>query len=151
MTTGAEQKDERRAQAVEIRQRVDSGEDFGELAKQVSEAGTRDKGGLLGPLTSEDLAEVLVTAAFELSPGTVSEVIETPYGFHIIQVESRVESHVKPLDEIRDQLRTFLENRKYRAELETFLSKAREESEWCVKPKHQELLAVPGPTSCEKI
>lgn len=144
-------KDARREKAVEIRASALAGEDFSDLAKQWSEAGTRENGGLLGPLPREDLSEILADVAFTLPAGEVSDVMETPYGFHIVRVESRIEDRAKTLDEIREDLRKLLENTKYAADVREFLERARKDSEWCVKPKHQNLLSTPAPATCERL
>jgi hypothetical protein len=77
--------------------------------------------------------------------------VETPYGFLIIKVVSRVDEHTKAIDEVRENIRAFLRTRKFRTDLEAFLEKARAESEWCVKPKHAKLLSVPAPPPCERM
>lgn len=140
----------RRSEAADIRQRLQSGADFAELAKQVSEAGSKDDGGLVGPLKRADLGEHL-NQALTLPVGEVSEVLESPHGLHIIRVESRSERTIKPLEEVREGLRRQLEERRYREELKGFLEKARAEAEWCVKPRYKNLLSVPSPESCERL
>jgi parvulin-like peptidyl-prolyl isomerase len=151
LADSAERKDERRAEAAECRRRAAAGEDFASLAKELSEAGTAANGGKLGPLKRADLAEALGNVTFTLPVGEISELMETPYGFHIIKVVSRIDEHTKPLDDVRERVRDHLQNRKFRTELDAFLEKARAESEWCVKPKHAELLSVPPPPPCERL
>jgi len=146
-----EKKAERRSSAQEIWQRATSGELFGPLAKEFSDAGTASNGGEFGPLKKSDLSEMLVEAAFTLPIGGVSELMETPYGFHIIKVVSRMEDHTEPLEEVSDRIRNYLRDQKFKTDLEAFLERARAESEWCVKPKHQHLLSVPAPPPCERL
>jgi parvulin-like peptidyl-prolyl isomerase len=143
-------KETKRPQAEELRQRVLAGEDFAALAGEFSQAGTQENGGVLGPLPMSDLSESLAREASRLPVGGLSDVMETPYGFHIIRVDSRKEDRVQPLDEIREKLRDELEDRKYRTQVEEFISRVREEGEWCVKPKFQDRLSRPAPTTCEK-
>jgi parvulin-like peptidyl-prolyl isomerase len=88
-------------------------------------------------------------AAFGIPVGTVSEVLESPHGLHILQVESRTERSTKPLEEVRETLRRQLEESKYKVELQAFLDKARADAEWCVKPRYKELLSIPAPASCQ--
>jgi parvulin-like peptidyl-prolyl isomerase len=151
LAENAERKAERRAEAEEAWRRATSDEDFATLAKEISEAGTSAGGGKFGPLKKPDLAEALAEVAYTLPVGGVSELMETPYGFHIVKVVSRIDEHTKPLDEVRKPIREYLQSRKFRTELESFLEKARAESEWCVKPKHAELLSVPPPPPCERL
>ena len=144
-------KSELRPRAEEIWQRATSGEDFGELALEYSDAGTSENGGKFGPLKRSELAETLAEPAFMLPEGSVSDLMETPYGFHIIKVDSRIDDHLQTLQEVRDDLRRELRNRKFQQEFDVFIERVRAESEWCVKPKHKELLSVPLPPPCERL
>ncbi len=140
----------RRSEIDAIRARLEDGEDFAAVAREVSEAGTQESGGDLGTLKQSDISEVLEAPAFGLPVGTVSDVLETSYGFHIIRVESRTDEHIVPLDEIRDRLRQFLSDRKYATEVEGFLEKARAKAQWCVRPEYAEELAV-RPPPCQSL
>jgi len=124
---------ERRAEAERIRQRALDGEDFAELAKSVSEAGTKDNGGLLAPARHGDLSEQLEGPAFSLPIGSISDVIEADYGFHLIRLESRTEAVPRPYDEIHDRLRDHLEDLRYSTERATYMKQVRDSSEWCVE------------------
>ena len=68
--------------------------------------------------------------------GEVAEMLELPYGFHIVKVESRTEESMRPLDEVRATIRGNLENRKFVEGLQEFLARAREESEWRVNESY---------------
>jgi len=138
----------RRLEAEAAHERVLSGEDFAGVASEVSEAGTADGGGLLGTFEPGELAPLIEEMAFGLPVGQVSEVRETPYGFHIVMVEERKEEYVRSLDEVREELRGTLEKEKFARELETFLQKARAASNWCVKPRYEKLLSIPPPETC---
>jgi parvulin-like peptidyl-prolyl isomerase len=102
-------------------------------------------------LKRNDLSETLAEPAFALPVGEVSEVMETPYGFHIIKVESRIDPHLQPLEEAESKIRAYLRERKFRDDLAAFLERARSESEWCVKPKYEDLLSIPAPPPCERL
>ena len=146
-----EQKSELRPRAQEIWRRVDSGEDFGELAREFSEAGTSENGGRFGPLKKTELAGTLAEPAFMLPEGGVSELMETPYGFHIIKVDSRIDDHLRTMKEVREALRRDLRNQKFQQEYKVFMERVRAESDWCIKPKHKALLSVPPPPPCERL
>jgi parvulin-like peptidyl-prolyl isomerase len=79
-----------REKAQEVLKRVRAGEDFAALAKEFSsDPGSKDKGGDLGWFGSGQMIAEFEKAAFALKPGEVSDVVQSPYGFHIIKLEER--------------------------------------------------------------
>jgi parvulin-like peptidyl-prolyl isomerase len=78
-----------REKAQEVLKRARSGEDFGKLAQEFSTDGSKDKGGDLGWFGHGQMVPEFEKAAFALKPGEISEVVQTPYGFHIIKLEDR--------------------------------------------------------------
>jgi NIMA-interacting peptidyl-prolyl cis-trans isomerase 1 len=80
--------------ALELAQRLAAGEDFATLAKAESDCTTSSKGGFLGGFDRGAMHPAFDAAAFALEPGQMSEVIETPFGYHIIQREELAEVHI---------------------------------------------------------
>lgn len=79
-----------RTQLAELRERVLKGENFAMLATLYSQdPGSAKKGGELGFFTRGDMVASFEAAAFALKPGEVSPIVETTYGFHIIQLIER--------------------------------------------------------------
>jgi hypothetical protein len=79
----------RRAQAEQVLRSLRNGADFAALAKRFSTDGSKDKGGELGWFGRGQMAPVFENAAYALRVGQISEVIETQFGLHIIQLEGR--------------------------------------------------------------
>ena len=70
-----------------IRERIIGGERFATLARLYSEdPGSSRKGGELGMASKTIFWPAFSDAAMSLKPGTVSQIVETPDGFHIIEV-----------------------------------------------------------------
>lgn len=87
----------------QLRKRLQSGEDFVELAKQHSDKG--DEHVDLGFFKRGELAEEFEVVAFSLDAGEISPVFATPFGYHLITVTERKPATPKPFDEVRDQVR----------------------------------------------
>jgi peptidyl-prolyl cis-trans isomerase SurA len=76
-----------REKLLELRERIIKGERFAPLAVAYSEdRASATKGGELGMRSREELVKAFADAAFNLKPGQVSNIVETEYGFHIIQL-----------------------------------------------------------------
>lgn len=78
-------KDEALATVTRLKQEVEAGSDFAELAKRHSDCPSGQDGGDLGYFGRGQMVPEFEDAAFKLQPGQVSEVIETAFGYHIIQ------------------------------------------------------------------
>ncbi len=71
----------------EIQERIRQGEDFAELAKLYSEdPGTASNGGALGFVEKGTLFQSFEETAFQMEPGEISDVVETPVGLHLIRL-----------------------------------------------------------------
>ena len=100
------------AKAEKARERAIAGEDFAELAREMSEGPSAPKGGDLGFFTREQMVPAFADAAFALEPGQISEVVRSPFGFHVIKVEEKRPAGTLPLDEVSDDLRAMLVQQK---------------------------------------
>src|SRR5262249_61240498 len=82
---------EARTKAEDVLAKVKAGSDFAELAKKESQdPGSASKGGDLGLFARGRMVPAFEAAAFALEPGGVSDIVETPFGFHIIKVDEKV-------------------------------------------------------------
>jgi parvulin-like peptidyl-prolyl isomerase len=98
-----------RAKAEDARRRAIAGEDFVELARELSEEKeTAANGGDLGFFTYGQTAPTFAAAAFALEPGGISSVVRTDFGMHVIKVEEKQPARLVPLDEASDQIRKIL-------------------------------------------
>lgn len=86
---------------------------FAALAKQYSDDKvSAQKGGDLGFFTRNDMVKPFADAAFTLKPGTVSEIVVTDYGNHIIIVTDKAAAGIQPFEKMKDEIQTYLEQKK---------------------------------------
>ena len=98
--------DEIKKKAEDVLKQVKKGAKFEDLAKKYSEdPGTKDKGGDLGFIVQGQTVPEFEKVAFSLQPGSVSDLVKTQYGFHIIKVLAKETAHTKPFDEVKDSIR----------------------------------------------
>ena len=99
---------ESRARAAQILQLSRQGKAFAELAKQYSEGSQRQQGGDYGWRERSFFRKELADVAFSLKPGQVSNVIETPEAFYLMQVEEARLARTKALSEVRAEAEKIL-------------------------------------------
>jgi peptidyl-prolyl cis-trans isomerase C len=100
-----------RDKAAAILKRVKSGDpaDFAKIATETSEdPGSAPNGGDLGFFAKGQMVPAFEAAAFALKPGAISDLVETPFGFHIIKVIEKRAPRTAALDTVKAQIKEFL-------------------------------------------
>lgn len=111
-----------RAKAEDLLKQVKAGKDFAELAKANSQdPGSAPKGGDLGYFEQGEMVGPFNDAAFALKPGQVSDVVETPFGFHIIKVVDKQPGGVVPFEQAKTQIEQYLEQQNRQKETQAFV------------------------------
>jgi peptidyl-prolyl cis-trans isomerase D len=107
------------AEAAEVKKKAEDvlnkakhGGNFADLAKQYSEDTTKDKGGDLSWIVRGQTVPEFETAAFSLPKGSISDLVKTQYGFHIIQVIDRETARTQTLDEVKPSIVNQLQQQK---------------------------------------
>jgi len=107
---------QKRQLAEKILAEAKAGKDFAQLARQYSDdPGSAGKGGDLGYFPRGTMVTAFEEAAFSLRPGEVSDIVETPFGLHIIKCDGRIEAGIQPLSEVADQVKAAVISEKSRA------------------------------------
>jgi peptidyl-prolyl cis-trans isomerase D len=96
--------EEIRKKAEDVLKKAKSGANFGDLAKQYSEDTSKDKGGDLDWIVRGQTVAEFEQAAFSLPIGSVSDLVKTQYGFHIVKVIDRQAARTQTLDEVFPQI-----------------------------------------------
>lgn len=123
----AEDREKLLAEARDLRARAVAGENFARLAEEFSQdPGSARHGGDLGFFTRGVMVEPFDNAAFSLDIGEISDVVETPFGYHIIKLEER---RGPTLDEIQDSFREQARASKVMAATQEYISQLTESLE----------------------
>lgn len=94
-----------REKAEQVAARIRGGEPFEKVAEELSEdPGSKEMGGDLGFFPRGRMVPAFEEAAFGLEPGTVSDPVKTPYGFHVIRVEEKRPAKLIPFEEAKASL-----------------------------------------------
>jgi parvulin-like peptidyl-prolyl isomerase len=118
-----------RERMVPILERARAGEDFAALAREHSDdSATAGNGGDTGFFHRGQMVPAFEEAAFALQAGEISELVETPFGVHIIRMEQRKPARLLPLDEVRDPLREHMREEKMAAAVEAETARLRREA-----------------------
>lgn len=104
----AEEKKKARRKIEEARGQIVKGEPFEKVAKKDSEDLAAKGGGDLGYIFPGFMPEPFEKAAFSLPKGKLSEIIETQYGYHVLEVLDKKPAGVASYDEKKDWLRNYL-------------------------------------------
>ena len=98
------QDDDARAKAEAIRTRLVAGEPFAKLAADASDAPSKANGGLIGPVSHDELAAALQALVDKMKVGDITEVIRTTRGYQILKLEARTETQVRTFEQARDDI-----------------------------------------------
>jgi len=101
-----ETKAQKMKQAEKIREQVTAsqGKDFEKVAAEVSDCPSKAKGGKLGILSRGQAVKPFEDAAFNQKVGEVGPVVETQFGYHVIEVLDHMDASKAPLSEVKEKI-----------------------------------------------
>jgi peptidyl-prolyl cis-trans isomerase C len=123
----AAEKAKAKAKAEDLLKRAQKGEDFGKLAGENSEdPGSKIHGGDLPWFTHGQMEPSFDKAAFALTkPNELSPVVESPFGYHVIQLVEREGAGVAPFEMVKGQIGEFLKQRQSQEKLAAHVQELR--------------------------
>lgn len=120
---------EARKRAERVRELVEGGQDFSSLAKKFSELPSAVDGGNIGTFQVNEMADYMKTAVTSLTPGQVSEIVETPDGYQFFKLLSSQDGGVvvqAPYESVREEIKKKLHEEKLETEFKAWVKKIRD-------------------------
>jgi peptidyl-prolyl cis-trans isomerase C len=122
-TADAAAKQQAKTKAEAVLKDLKGGKDFAAAAKENSQdPGSAPSGGDLGFFEQGQMVPPFEQAAFALKPGAMSELVESPFGFHIIKVAEKQDARVVPLEEAKPKIDEFLSSQNRQTQTQAFVS-----------------------------
>jgi foldase protein PrsA len=114
--------------AKEVKEKLDNGGDFAELAKEYStDTSNAESGGELGFFAKGEMVAEFDEKAFTMKKGEISEPVKTEFGYHIIKVTDKKEAKEAVLDEHKEEVKDLLFDQALQTEYGTWLEEQKEE------------------------
>ncbi len=121
-----------RDKAEGIRARIAKGEAFEKVAAEVSDAPSKANGGLIGPISRDEMNEELLKMIAKIKVGDMTPVMNTGTGAQFFKLESNIDSTTLPFESARAQIADRLVGEKMGGELKKYLQRLRAQAiiEW---------------------
>jgi peptidyl-prolyl cis-trans isomerase SurA len=124
--------DEAREKAAAIRERIVKGEAFEKVAAAESDAPSKANGGLIGPISRDEMNEELLKTISKMKVGDITPVINTANGAQFFQLASSIESTALPFEQARPRIADRISSEKMGVEFRKYMTRLRSEAliEW---------------------
>src|SRR6185295_11472389 len=124
----AEQKKLKRQQLEKLRERAVAGEDFMTLVQKFSEdRGLAETKGEYTITRSDSFSPEFKSAAFSLEPGKISDIVTTPFGFHVVKVLEKIPAQKTELEKVSKELKDFLLQQSVQKAMPDYFAKLKKE------------------------
>ncbi|MFZ5569757.1 MAG: peptidylprolyl isomerase [Thermodesulfobacteriota bacterium] len=121
----AAQKAKAKKEMEDIQARLKKGESFAELAKSKSQCPSSAKGGDLGFFRKGQMVKPFEDAAFGLEPGQTSGIVETEFGYHLIQLAEKKPAGTVSYEEAKPKITEFLKRQQMEKNFKQYLDSLR--------------------------
>jgi len=111
-----------------IRKQLVDGADFGKIAKESSECPSKDRGGDLGTFPRGRMVKPFEEAAFTQKVNEIGPVVETKFGYHVIEVTEHNQAKGKSIEEVKITITETLQNQKKQQMAKTYLDGLKEKA-----------------------
>ena len=124
--------DDAREKAAALRERIVKGEPFEKVAGEASDAPSKANGGLIGPISRDEMNEELLKMISSMKVGDITPVLNTPTGAQFFQLQSSIESTTLPFESARARIADRLSSEKMEGEFRKYMARLRTQAiiEW---------------------
>jgi peptidyl-prolyl cis-trans isomerase SurA len=124
--------DEARDKAAAIRERIAKGEAFEKVAAEVSDSPSKANGGLIGPISRDEMNEELLKMLSKMKVGDMTPVVNIATGAQFFQLQSSIESTTLPFEQARPRIADRISGEKIGAEFKKYMARLRSQAliEW---------------------
>ncbi len=126
---GDAERTEARKKIERVKEKLEEGGIFADLAQGYSEGPSKDNGGALGYIQRGQTVKPFEEAAFALKPGEISDIVETKFGFHLIQVTDKKPAGMKSFEESKERIQQYLQRSKVSESVAAYLESLKEEAD----------------------
>ena len=124
--------------------RVQDGEDFGEIAKRLSDGSTKSQGGFLGVYKRGELSKELEDKVFKMKRKELTEVMETKQGYLVLVVLEHYDEGEQSLAKVKNEIMDKLYSGRMEPAMREYLKTLREQSYVVIKPGFQDIAGGGG-------
>jgi peptidyl-prolyl cis-trans isomerase C len=114
-----------RAKAADVLKQARAGVDFAKLARTYSDDGSKQRGGDLGFFPKGQMVPAFEAAAFALAPNQISDIVESPFGFHVIKVIEKRPAQSVPFAEVAPRIEQYLRQEQQQEKTKAFVDQLR--------------------------
>ena len=118
-----------REKLLEAKERIEDGEEFSEVAREVSEGPSSERGGDLNYFGRGQMVPEFEEAVFNMEVGELSDLVKTSFGFHLIKKTDEKAASTVPFEEVQGDIRTHLERIKLQDAKKAFLDDKKQDAE----------------------
>jgi peptidyl-prolyl cis-trans isomerase C len=127
-----------------IREEIKNGADFSEMAKNHSDCPSAKNGGDLGYFAKGQMVKPFEEAAFAAEPGTMTDVVETQFGYHLIKVEDHSPGSQAEYEEAKLDILQMLLKQKQQQFMQEYVEKLKSEADIVYAPGKEPKAAAPA-------
>ncbi len=129
-----DQKDEKAKELIKkIKTLLDKGEDFEVMAREYSEGPNAKGGGGLGLIQNGEMMKEIDETIFALAPGNISDIVETPIGYHIFKVTQILPATSKDFDSAKNDITEEIYRKKIDKNLAKWIKELKENAYISIK------------------